>query len=241
MERGAFAERTLAAAAVLAPVPDAVAPEEAAALGLAAQTAWFALTARARMQAGESVLILGASGAVGLAAIGVARGLGAARVVAAVRNERGAALARDAGADAILHLDRDDLRETLRAELAEAGGPVDVVIDPVGGAATEAALRCLGWCGRLVVVGFVGGSIPALRANYLLVKNISVLGLQWSDYRERTPDRVVAGWRFLFRLQADGFLRPRVGRAFPLAEAGQALMALAGGGGGERTVLRLMP
>jgi NADPH2:quinone reductase len=239
MERGAFAERTLASAAVLAPVPEGVPASTAAALGLAAQTAWFALAERAALRRGESVLVLGASGAVGLAALGVARGLGASRVIAAVRNDAGAALARAAGAHAVLRLDREALRDSLRTQLAEAGGAVDVVVDPVGGDATEGALRCLEWCGRLVVVGFVAGSIPTVRANYLLVKNISVLGLQWSDYRERQPAKVVAAWQSLFRFQADGLLRPEIGRVLPLEAAAEALRTLSAGGGGARTLLQM--
>jgi NADPH2:quinone reductase len=239
MERGAFAERALATAAVLAPVPEVVPSECAAALGLAAQTAWFALTVRARLEAGESVLVLGASGAVGLAAVGIARALGARRVIAAVRSDAGAVLARDTGADAVLRLDRAPLRETLREDLRAFGGVVDVVLDPIGGEATDAAIRCLDWGGRLVVVGFAGGDIAAIRANYLLVKNIAVLGLQWSDYRERTPDRVVSAWRFLFRLHGSGVLKPRAGRILPLARTGEAISGLAAGGGGERTLLRI--
>jgi NADPH2:quinone reductase len=239
MERGAFAEQAVTAAAVLAPVPDAVSAEEAASLGLAAQTAWFALTERARLAAGESVLVLGGSGAVGLAAIGVARGLGARRVVAAVRNEDGARLAAEAGAHHVLRLDRPDLRDVLRADLAAVGGPVDVVIDPLGGEATEAALRCLDWCGRLVVVGFAGGGIPSVRANYLLVKNIAVLGLQWSNYRDMQPEKVTGAWRALFRLQTDGFVRPRIGNVFPLERAGEALADMATGQGGLRRLINI--
>lgn len=239
MERGAFAEQALASAAVLAPVPDGVSPEAAAAMGLAAQTAWCALTERARLAADESVLVLGGSGAVGLAAIGIARGLGASRVIAAVRNEAGAQLAVEAGAHHILRLDQAELRETLRADLAKVGGAVDVVVDPLGGEATEAALRCMAWGGRLVVVGFAGGGIPSIRANYLLVKNIAVMGLQWSDYRERQPGKVVAAWRALFRLHADGFLKPQIAAIHPFKDAGVALAALELGGGGRRRLLRI--
>jgi NADPH2:quinone reductase len=239
MERGAFAEQTLASAAVLAPVPDAVSSETVAALGLATQTAWFALTERARFVPGESVLVLGGSSAVGAAALGVARGLGGARVIAAVRNDAGAELAMEAGAHHVLRLDRPDLRDALRADLARLGGPVDVVIDPLGGEATEAALRCLAWGGRLVVVGFAGGGIPTIRANYLLVKNIAAMGLQWSDYRERQPAKVVAAWRELFALHAAGFLKPGIGAIHPLAEAGTALAELAAGRGGRRRLLRI--
>jgi NADPH2:quinone reductase len=238
MEHGAFAERALAQAAILAPVPDSVPPPAAAALGLAAQTAWFALAERGRLAAGESVLVLGASGAVGLAAIGVARGLGAARIIAAVRNDSGAALAKEAGAHAVLRLDRPALRDSLRAELAGCGGAVDVVVDPIGGQATEAALRCLAWCGRLVVIGFAGGDIPSIRTNYLLLKNIAMLGLQWSDYRERMPQKVVSAWSVLFQWYERGILRPRIGTVFPLDRAGEALATLTSGGG-ERRLLRI--
>jgi NADPH2:quinone reductase len=239
MEHGAFAERAVATAAVLAPVPENLPSVCAAALGLAAQTAWFALTVRARLEAGDSVLVLGASGAVGLGAVAIARALGAARVIGAVRNDAGADLARAAGAHAVLRLDRPALRDSLPDELRACGGVVDVVVDPIGGEATTAALRCLAWGGRLVVLGFAGGDIACLRANYLLVKNIAVLGLQWSDYRERAPARVVSAWRFLFRLHESGALTPRIGRVLPLAQTSEALVGLAAGGGGERTLLRI--
>ncbi|MFL1461774.1 NADPH:quinone oxidoreductase family protein [Roseococcus sp. DSY-14] len=236
---GAFAERAAVPANGLAPLDEDIPAPEAAALGLAAQTAWFALAERARLQPGESLLVLGASGAVGLAAIGIARALGAGRVVAAVRGEAHAALAQAAGAHHVLRLDGLELRDGLRAALAGCGGPVDAVLDPVGGEATEAALRCLDWCGRLVVVGFAAGGIPAIKANYLLLKNIAVLGLQWTDYRARQPDKVRAAWRDIAGWWRAGLLRPVIGATLPLERAAEALAMVAQGAGGRRVVLDL--
>lgn len=236
MDRGAFAEKAVARLSGIAPVPEGVAPAEAAALGLAAQTAFFALAERARLAPGESVLVLGASGAVGAAAVGIAKAMGAARVVAAVRSDAAASLARDAGADHVIQ-PAAPWRDGLRAALAEAGGPVDVVLDPLGGDATEAALRTLAWCGRLVVVGFAAGAPFRIPANHLLVKNIAVLGLQWTDYRERRPDAVRDAWARIFAWRRAGMLRPRIGATFPLDDAAGALRRVQSGLGAARTVI----
>ncbi len=236
MDWGAFAEHAAVPANGLAPLEDDIPAAEAAALGLAAQTAWFALVERARMQPGESLLVLGASGAVGQAAIGIARALGLPRVVAAVRGKANAALAQAAGAHQVIRLDGLELRDGLRTALGE---PVDAVLDPIGGEATEAALRCLAWCGRLVVVGFAAGGIPAIKANYLLLKNIAVLGLQWTDYRARQPDKVRDVWAQLTGWWRDGLLRPVIGATLPLERAAEALAMVAQGAGGRRVVLDL--
>ena len=117
----------------------------------------------------------------------------------------------------------------LRDGLAALGGPVDVVIDPVGGAIGTAALRTLAWCGRFIVVGFAAGSPPEVRANYLLVKNISVCGLQWSDYRDRAPGRVAAAQAEIFRLHRAGRLPPIIDRVMPMTRFAEALHALGQG------------
>src|SRR5262249_40642027 len=148
-----------------------------------------ALRERARLQPGESVLVLGGTGGVGLAAIQLAKTLGA-RVLAGVATPAKAPLATSAGADAIVDLSQENLHDALREQVFQSnnGSGVDIVLDPIGGEAFEAALRALAWSGRLVVVGFAAGRIPSVKANYLLLKNIEVSGLQVSDYRKRTPD-----------------------------------------------------
>lgn len=232
VEYGAYAQRLLATARSCFPVPESIGFPEAAALGLTYQTAWFALVERARLQAGETVLVLGASGGVGVASVQLAKALGAGAVIAAVRAEPDAAVARAAGADGVVLVGGDrPVRDLLRDGVAAllGGRGADVAVDPVGGAIGAAALRALAWCGRSVVVGFAAGEPPEVRANYLLVKNIAVLGLQWSDYRDRAPDRVAEAQRAIFALHDQGLLRPVIERVLPLASFQDALRALRDG------------
>lgn len=209
-------------------MPDDLPFDAAAAFGLVYQTAYFALTARGALQAGETVLVLGATGGIGMAAVQLAKALGAGKVIAATRGAGGAAVARGFGADAVVDTGMDNLRDGMRdAVKAETGGKgADLVIDPVGGEVTAAALRAMAWCGRLVVVGFAAGAIPQIGANYLLVKNISVSGLQWTDYRARELDRVHAAQAHIFRLWQEGKLAPQIAGRLPLAHFAEALQAL---------------
>src|SRR5262249_40122582 len=188
-------------------LPSALSFVAAASMSLVFDTAWFALRDRARFKAGETVLVLGASGGVGLAAIQLAKTRGATVVAGIARPEK-ADLVREAGADAVIDLARADLRDSLREQVyAVTGGRgADIVLDPVGGDVFDAALRALAWRGRLVVIGFAGGRIPTIKANYLLVKNIEVSGLQISDYRRRRPDEMAACFAELFALAAQGQL-----------------------------------
>ncbi len=224
VEHGAFAEMAVAPASACTPVPDGLSFEAAAALGLGAITAWYALRERGGLQQGESVLVLGGGGAVGAAAIQLARAIGAAKVFATARGTS-MGRARALGADHVVDTARPDLAEALRQEIAAANGGkgVDVVVDSLGGDVTAAALRCLNWCGRLVIVGFAGGGLPTIRGNYLLVKNIAVLGLQWSDYRDRAAAGVRAAQAQIFAWALQGKVKPEIAATLPLAEAGRAL------------------
>jgi len=222
-EYGAYAQRIAVRAATVYPMPEAIGFEDAAALGLTYQTAHFALRERAALAPGESVLVTGASGGVGLAAVELAKAMGA-RVLAGVTSEAKGRLATEHGADAVIDLSAPNLRDSLRDQVARAlGGGVDVVVDNVGGEAFTASLRALAWCGRLVVVGFASESLPEVRANYLLVKNIAVIGLQWSDYRERRPEWVAQVQQELFAMYEAGKLRPHVSERYPLERFAEAL------------------
>jgi NADPH:quinone reductase len=224
LEHGAFAEQALVRPEDTFHLPDGLGFAEATAMGLVYQTAYFALRDRAGLRRGEAVLVGGAAGGVGVAGIQLAKAFGA-RVLAAVRKSEQAEFVRACGADAVINVGGAKLRDELRAQVfAETGGAgVDVVLDPVGGEFFGAALRALAWCGRLVVIGFVAGDIPSVKANYLLVKNISVSGLQWSDYRERVPERVAEAQAEIFRLWQSGALRPPVVKAFAFEELPAAL------------------
>lgn len=242
VEHGAFAEAAPANAAQCYRLPDAVSFVDAAAMGVVYQTAHFALMERGQYRAGETVLVTGAGGGVGMACVQVAKAKGATVLAGVSRPER-ASVARDSGADAIIDLGRPDLRDSLRDQVRAAtqGRMADIVLDPVGGDAFDAALRALAWRGRMVVIGFAAGRIPEVKANYLLVKNISVAGLQWSDYRDRWPQQVRVVQAELFALREAGLLRPHVMARLPLAQCAHALARVAGGNVLGKIVLTVGP
>lgn len=226
-EQGGYAEAVAVAADQCYRLPSSMSFDDAASLSLAYDTAWFALRERARLEPGDTVLVLGASGSVGQAAVQLAAALGA-RVLAGIsRTEKAAAVLAD-GADTVIDLSRADLRESLRQQVfgATDGRGADIILDPLGGEVFEAALRALAWRGRLVVIGFAAGTIPTMRTNYLLLKNIEVSGLQISDYRKRRPTQVAAAFAEIFALYQESKIKPAPVTAFPLERAGEALAAL---------------
>lgn len=239
VEYGAYAGQLCTTAVNCFKMPVAMPFDVAAALGLVYQTAHFALVERAQMQPGDRVLVLGASGGVGSAAVQLARAMGAGTVIGGVKGARNAELACAAGCDETIDLEMENLRDGLRdaVRLATDGYGVDVVIDPVGGAVTDAALRAMAWRGRLVVIGFAAGSIPTIKANYLLVKNIAVTGLQWSDYRERAPDWIERVQSEIFNLWSTGRLAPQIADSMPLAQFVEALNRLKSGSAHGKIIL----
>ena len=239
-EQGGYAEAVTVVANQCYRLPASMSFTEAASLSLVYDTAWFALRERARLEAGETVLVLGASGGVGQAAVQLARAMGARVLAGILRPEREASV-RAAGADSVIDLTATDLRDSLRAQVyavTEERG-VDIILDPLGGTIFEAAVRALAWCGRLVVIGFAAGAIPTIRTNYLLLKNIEISGLQISDYRKRRPERVAACFAEIFSLYEQGKVKPATATAFPLVRAGEALTALREQRAAARAVLRL--
>jgi len=240
LEHGGYASQVCAPSAWVHPIPDAMSFVDAAAMGLVYQTAYFALVDRGQFRPHETVLVTGAAGGVGLAAVQIAKGLGA-RVLAAVNTPQQADLVRQHGADAVIDLAQPGLRDSVRQQVhsANAGQGVDVVLDTLGGDVFDGALRALAWCGRIVVIGFAAGRIPEIKANYLLVKNITASGLQWSDYRERSPDRVAEVQQALMQLYTRGVIRPHVMEVFPLERFEQALELVATGRAMGKTVLTM--
>ena len=224
VEYGAYAERAVAPVGSCYRMPAGMSFAEGAAMGLVYITAHFALVERAALKAGEVVLVTGAAGGVGLATVQLAKALGAT-VIAAVSSEEKAALARANGADHVVFTEVPDLRESLRQQISALLGKrgVDVVVDSVGGDVFDASLRALAWCGRMVIVGFAAGRIPEVKAGYVLVKNISLIGLQASDYREREPEKVQRAQRALFSLYERGTLRPHVMATYPFEGWREAL------------------
>ncbi len=226
-EQGGYASKIAVAAKDCVRLPDGMPFTEAAAMALAYDTAWFALCERARAKAGEVLLVLGASGAVGLAAVQLGKACGL-RVLAGIGNADKRDLVIEAGADAVIDLAAPDLREALRRQVHDATGGrgADVVLDLLGGDFFDAGIRAVAWRGRLVVVGFAAGRIPTLKVNYVLLKNIEVSGLQISDYRKRMPDLMRHCYADIFRLFAAGKLRAPPITTFGLDRAKDALCLL---------------
>ena len=227
-EQGGFAEFIAMAENQCVKLPAALPFTEAAAMALIYDTAYFALRDRARIAAGETVLVLGATGGVGLAAIQLAKAFGA-RVLGGVSSKDKADIVRAAGADAIIDLAAPDLHESLRAQVyaqTDKRG-ADVVLDMLGGDIFDAGIRALAWRGRLVVIGFAAGRIPTLKANYLLLKNIEVSGLQVSDYRKRMPKEMQACFAEVFALYGAGKLKPLPTKTYPIAQFAAAMHEIA--------------
>jgi NADPH2:quinone reductase len=223
-EQGGYAEQVAVDAKQCFKLPASMSFIDAASMALVYDTSWFALHERARIAAGDVVLVLGSTGGVGLAAVQLAKAVGA-KVLAGVSNGAKAQLALDAGADDTIDLSQDNLRDSLREQVfAKNGGKgVDIVIDPIGGDAFDASLRALAWRGRLVVVGFASGRIPSVKANYLLVKNIEISGLQVSDYRKRTPELMTQCVQEIFAMYEVGKLKPAATVTYPLDAFAKAL------------------
>ena len=200
-ETGGYAQYAVAGQSDCHKLPDSLTFPQAAAMSLSYDTAWFALRERARLAPGETVLVVGATGAVGRACVQLGRAMGA-RVLAAVSSPARFKAALEAGADGVVDLSAQNLRESLRQQVfAQTNGVgVDIVLDMLGGDPFDAALRATAWRGRLVVIGFAAGRIPTIKVNYLMLKNIEVSGLQVSDYRKRRPEQMAECYREIFSL-----------------------------------------
>lgn len=217
---GGHAEEIVVPGAIVTPIPDGMDFVSAAAFPVAYGTAHFALTHRGHLTAGETLLVLGAAGGVGLAAIEVGKLLGA-RVIAAASSPEKLDMARQHGADETINYAVRDLRDGVRT-LTDGKG-VDVVFDPVGGEAFNQSVRCIGWEGRILVVGFASGDIPEIAANMILVKNISTIGVVFGEHSSRFPDDTRQRLSKLLEAYADGRLKPSVMRTYPLSDGRAAL------------------
>jgi NADPH2:quinone reductase len=217
---GAYQEQVSVAATSTFLLPEPIPLAEAAAMPVAFGTSYHALVDRGILSAGETLLVLGASGGVGTAAIQIGKMLGAT-VVAAVSSEAKAEFAAQQGADHVIRYDQEKLRD--RIHEITGGSGADVVFDPVGGPHLETAFRSLAWGGRHLVVGFAGGSIPALPVNLSLLKGASLVGVYWGAFMERQPERGRENLATITRLFQEGRLKSLITRRYPLEEAGRAL------------------
>ncbi len=220
---GAFAERAVVPAGAAYKLPRDMDFAAGAALPTIYPTSYAALVYRARLAPGETLLVHAAAGGVGSAAAQIGRALGA-RVIGTAAGEEKLKIAREAGAEVAIDYRAEDF---VARVLEETGGRgADVIYDPVGGDVFDRSLKCIAWNGRLLVIGFAGGEIPSVKANRILLKNISVVGLHWGAYGKYEPERIPETFRALFELHAEGRIRPLIYRRYPLEEVAAALAAL---------------
>ena len=219
---GAFAEEILVPENRLIPVPDGMDDHTAAAFSMVYGTSYHALKQRANIQPGETLLVLGASGGVGLAAVELGKAMGA-KVIACASSDEKLEVAREAGADDLINYADEDLKEALKKRYPKG---VDVIYDPVGDKFTEAALRNMAWNGRLLVVGFAAGDIPKIPANLALLKGCSIVGVFWGAFTQQEPKVNMLNIMELFQLFGQGKLKPRISQVFQFEDYEQALAAL---------------
>jgi NADPH2:quinone reductase len=232
---GIFAEVVNLNARSVWPMPGDLSFEEAAVFPVSYTTVWHALVDRGRLQSGETLVVLGAGGATGYAAVQIGKHLGA-RVIASASSEAKRKLALSGGADAVVNARSESWRNDLKT--ANGGKPVDVVFDPVGGEATEAAFRTLGWNGRHLIVGFPGG-IASLRTNLPLLKGASLIGVNLRQFGEVELPRAEANRDKVFALAAQGLFRPVVAQSFSLERFDEAMAAAASGHDAGRIVIAI--
>ena len=216
---GGLVERLAVPASSLIPMPEGMSFEEAAALTMTYGTSYYALKDRANLQSGETLLVLGAAGGVGTAAIQIAKAAGA-KVIAAASTDEKCALCKELGADATINYSTQNLRDELKT-LTEGKGP-DVIYDPVGGDLTEQAFRSIGWRGRLLVVGFANGAIPSLPLNLTLLKGASVMGVFWGEFARREPQNNAACLMQLAAWYMEGKIKPVIEHKLPMSQLKEA-------------------
>lgn len=221
---GGYAEVVAVDEARVFAVPDGVSDDQAAVVPIAYGTSYHALADRADLQSGETLVVLGASGGVGLATVDIGAMLGA-RVIGCVGAEWKGEAVRGQGAEHVINTTTEDVRSRV-LEITDGNG-ANVVYDPVGGEATEIALRYLAWRGRLLIIGFTSGKIPDLAANRLLLKGAAAVGVYWGQFAELEPAVNRANFDMILSRIADGILQPFVSERYPLEDAGKALAALA--------------
>ena len=226
-EIGGFGEHVAVKASRCFVLPVSMSFADAASMASVYDTAWIALRERAFMASGETVLILGGSSGIGLAVTQLAKAFGGT-VISAITNPAKTEPVKAAGADLVIDCSETNLKDGLREQIlaATGGNGADVVVDVLGGDVFDAAIRAVAWSGRMVVVGFAAGRIQSIKANYLLVKNISVAGMQISDYHRRRPETTTHCWQEVFSLYQAGAIKPLPTVVWPLSRCVDALTAL---------------
>ena len=221
---GGFAEAVVVKAAGLIPIPPELDDATAASFTLVYGTSYHAVLDRGELKAGQTMLVLGAAGGVGLAAVEIGKAVGA-RVIACASSDEKLAVCKAHGADVLINYATQDLRAAIKE--ATCGLGPDVVYDPVGGIYAEPTFRSIGWRGRYLVIGFANGEIPKLPWNLALLKGASIVGVFWGDYVRREPQANAAGMRHMMSWVAEGKLKPLVSARYALADTPAAFNALA--------------
>ncbi|PJF21783.1 MAG: hypothetical protein CUN56_09300 [Phototrophicales bacterium] len=223
VEYGGFAEEVNANALTLLPTPDNMDDVTAAAFPIAYGTSHVALKYRANLKVGETLLVYGAAGGVGLTAVEIGKRMGAT-VIACASTEEKLALTRQYGADHTINYTQESIRERVK-ELTNGNG-ADVIYDPVGGDAFDDALRCVAWGGRILVIGFASGKIPTAPVNMTLVKNSSIVGVYWGAYARKDPNTLIESLTTLVKWYSEGKLHPHISATYPLEQTAQAFADL---------------
>ncbi|MGE3295818.1 MAG: NADPH:quinone oxidoreductase family protein [Porticoccaceae bacterium] len=233
--RGAYAEQIAVPAGELFPLPASMSMDQGAALLCATATAHHALRQRGRLQAGETLVVLGAAGGTGIAAVQIGKAIGA-RVIAVCSSDEKIAFAKSQGADDGINYSREDLNQAIKT-LTDGRG-ADVVYDAVGGDAFDACSRAMAWDGRLLIIGFASGRIPTLPVNLTLVKGYAVIGVFWGAFTQREPAAYAANMRELFAWFEAGKVVPVIDRVFTLADGVKAIQYVTGRGARGKVVIR---
>ena len=222
---GGFAEYAIAEEAYAHPKPDSMSDEGAAAFPLVYQTSYFGIAYRGALKKGETVLVHSAAGGVGLAAVQIARALGAGQIIGTVGSDEKLDIVRQNGADIALNYQTEDFVDVVKR--ATNGRGADLIYDPVGGDIGERSTKCIAFEGRLVLIGFTSGKFSKFVANHILVKNYSVVGLHWGAYRHNDPAKIEQGWNELLELYETGMLKPVIGGTYQMERVAEAMEFLA--------------
>ena len=233
---GAFAEEVIVPEQNILPIPESMSDEKAAAFSMVYGTSYYALKQRANIQPGESLLVLGASGGVGLATIELGKAMGA-KVIAAASTAEKLAVAKEAGADELINYSEEPLKEAVK-KLTKSKG-VDVIYDPVGGDFTEQALRAMAWNGRHLIIGFAAGDIPKVPANLTLLKGCSLVGVFWGSFTQREPEASAKNMMELLQMFSEGKIDPKISEVFDFEDYEKALGALTGRTATGKIVLKV--
>jgi NADPH2:quinone reductase len=224
LSMGGFAEFVVAGTAALQRIPDGMSDDEAAAFPLVYQTSYFGLVVRGALHKNETVLVHSAAGGVGLAAVQIARALGAGKIIGTVGSDHKRDIVRQQGGDIAINYQSEDFVEIVKRETNGRG--VDVIFDPVGGELGQRSTKCIAFEGRLLIVGFTSGAFSNFVSNHILMKNYSIVGLHWGLYQQQDPAKIAQAWRALWELYGAGLIKPLVGGRYPMKQVAEGMEAL---------------